>query len=108
MPRPRALACAGLGAVELLLFDRNATITDADRDAGRLLPFLIELVAENHGNDGKRADQTIGDIPIHDDGPVCRLNELENPERHSTAPVRHAMRVVGALSANRSGDSRCC
>ena len=49
----------------LLLLDGNTAIADADRDAGGLLPLLLELIAEQHGDDGKRADREVSDVTIH-------------------------------------------
>jgi hypothetical protein len=36
----------------LLLFDGNATLADADLDAGGLLPCLVNLIAEYHSDNG--------------------------------------------------------
>jgi len=58
------------GNPRLLLLDGNATITDTDLDAGGLLPFLLELIAENHGDDAKRADNEVADVTIHNRGPI--------------------------------------
>jgi hypothetical protein len=50
----------------LLLLDRNATVADADPDAGGLLPLLIELVAEDYGSNGEHTDDEIEGVTIHD------------------------------------------
>jgi hypothetical protein len=50
----------------LLLLDRNATVADADLDAGGLLPLMIELVTEDYGGNGEYTDDEVESVPIHD------------------------------------------
>jgi len=69
-PRRRPLQGRHRGNSRLLLLDGNATIADADLDAGGLLPFLVELIAENHGDDGERADNEVADVAIHGRRPI--------------------------------------
>jgi hypothetical protein len=51
--------------IRLLLLDGNATIADADFDAGGLLPFLVELIAEDYGSNGEHAGDEIENVTIH-------------------------------------------
>jgi hypothetical protein len=50
---------------KLLLFDGNAALADVDLDAGRLVPFLIEQIAEDHSGDSERADDEVENVSIH-------------------------------------------
>jgi hypothetical protein len=46
------------------LLNRNAALTDIDFDARALLPFLVELIAEDRADDGQRADEDIKNVAI--------------------------------------------
>jgi hypothetical protein len=50
----------------LLLDDRNATIADADFDAGGLLSLVIKLVTNDYGGNGEHTDDEIESVTIHD------------------------------------------
>ena len=50
---------------KLLLFDGNAALADVDLDAGRLVPFLVEQIAEDHSGDSERADDEVENVTIH-------------------------------------------
>ena len=53
------------GNIELLLLDRNATVTDADLDTSGLLPLLVELIGEDCGGRDERTNDEIENITIH-------------------------------------------
>lgn len=54
-------------AARLLLFlDGYSAFADVDFDTGRFLTFLIELVANDTGDDGQRDDGDIQHIAVHD------------------------------------------
>ena len=53
------------GNIELLLLDRNATLTDTYLDASGLLPLLVELIANDHGNDDEHADNEVENVTLH-------------------------------------------
>jgi hypothetical protein len=53
---------------ELLRLDGNAARADIDLDAGCLLPFLVELMAEHHGGDDERGDDEVENVTIHGRG----------------------------------------
>jgi len=59
-------------------------LADIDLDAGRLLTILIELIAEDHGNDSEHANDEIESVAISD-GPLA----ARNPEQREAAPVRN-------------------
>src|SRR5438105_1029039 len=50
------LRFAPSGLRALFLLDRDAALTDADVDAGRLLAILVEFVAKHRDGDGQRAE----------------------------------------------------
>ena len=64
-----ALLRAHPGNAALLLLDGNAGFADIDLNTGGLLPLLVELIANHHGDDGERADDEIENIAIHDRAP---------------------------------------
>jgi hypothetical protein len=50
---------------ELLLLDGNTALANVDLDASGLLPLLLELIAQDHGGDGERADDEVENIACH-------------------------------------------
>jgi hypothetical protein len=50
--------------LKLFLFDGNAALADIDLDAGRLLPFLVELIAEAPGCNTARVALAPGTLTI--------------------------------------------
>ena len=59
-----ALSRALPGNAALLLFDGNAVFADIDLNSGGLLPLLVELIANHHGDDGENADDEVENVTI--------------------------------------------
>ena len=62
---------------ELLRLDGNAAFADADIYAGGILLFLVELIAQDHGNDGERADDEVESVAIHRPGVLTSCLALD-------------------------------
>jgi hypothetical protein len=68
----------------LLLLDGNAALIDLDLDALGLLPLLVELKADDRGNDYERGDDEVESVAIH--GPARSKNEEKIGQIAANAP----------------------
>ena len=57
----------------LLLFDGNTALADVDLDARRLLPLLVELIAQDDGRDSERADDEVKNVAIYRSGDLLEV-----------------------------------
>ena len=62
-----ATACdhACWAKAELFFLDGNAVVIDVDFDATRVLPVLIELIAQYQGGDADRAGDEVENVAFH-------------------------------------------
>jgi hypothetical protein len=82
------------GIAELLLLDGNAALADVDLDACSLVPFLVELIAQDHGGDGERADDEVENVAIHHQTVLFCLVQVSCVERIEHIPNSDPPKVV--------------
>ena len=51
-----------------LLLDGHAVLADVDLDASGLLPLLVEVITQDRGGDGERADDEVENVAINRPG----------------------------------------
>jgi hypothetical protein len=77
------------GIAKLLLFDGNTAFADVYLDASGLLPLLVELIAEDYGGNGERADDKVENVAIHRSPflflPICQ--DLASRADRSSTPI---------------------
>ena len=86
----------------LLTLDGDAAAADLDLNAGGLLPLLIELVAQNDGDDRKRADGDVTEVPSYSS--TCLPRPAGIRERDRSVPKSGARPRLTDASRGRGPD----